>query len=335
MGWFLPFSLPGSSTSKKGRGKGKSKGKGRGKKKNQRQWDPQRTLAGLKVLGIAAAVVGAGVAWTAGQSALVGYAQEHRSRPVTPADVTLLDAPPWVAGGKIEQRLKDDAAQRVKADPFDAQGLMDAAAVLTLDPWVAEVNQVRRTPDGVIVEAEYREPLAMVKARDGFHIVDTQGVRLAGPAYWQALEPAGLPLITNVTVAPPGELGLPWEGAEIEAGVELVKLLKDEPFAPQILAYDVGQRDPRTGKLALVLQTDGGGVVWGRPPGDAWSVAEVSTQEKIDRLRRIAESYAGRIDMGMQTVLIYTERVQNDRRPIRRDDSNLVRPTDIQHAAGR
>ncbi|MEM1445804.1 MAG: hypothetical protein AAGF84_07110 [Planctomycetota bacterium] len=333
MGWFLPFSLPGSSTSKKGRGKGK--GKGRGKKKNQRQWDPQRTLLGLKVVGIAALIVGTGVAWTTGQSALIGYAQDHRSLPVTPADVTLLDAPPWIAGGKIEQRLRDAAAQRIKADPFDGRGLQDAAAMLTLDPWVAEVQQVRRTPTGVVVEAEYRQPLAMVKARDGYHIVDTEGVRLAGPAYWQALEPAGLPLITNVTVAPPGELGLPWEGAEIEAGVELVKLLQDEPFAPQITAYDVGQRDPRTNKLCLVLQTDGGGVIWGRPPGDAWAVAEVSTQEKVQRLRRIAETYMGRIDMGMQTVFVNTQRVQTDNRPIRAGESNLVRPSDIQHAAGR
>ena len=96
MGWFLPFSLTGSSTSKKGRGKGKGKGRGKNKK-NQRQWDPQRTLLGLKVVGIAVLIVGMGVAWTTGQSALVGYAQENRSRPVTPADVHLLDAPPWIA----------------------------------------------------------------------------------------------------------------------------------------------------------------------------------------------------------------------------------------------
>lgn len=333
MGWFLPFSLPGSSTSKKGRGKSKSAGKGRGKKKNQRPWDPQRTLLGLKIIGIAAAMVGGGVVWTAGQSALIGYAREHREKPITPADITLLDTPPWIAGGKIEQRLKDAAAQRIKADPFDGRGLVDAAAMLTLDPWVAEVRQVRRTPTGVVVEAKYRQPLAMVKARDGYHIIDTHGVRLAGPAYWQALEPAGLPLITNVTVAPPGELGVPWEGAEIEAGVELVKLLKTEAFAPQITAYDVGQRDPRTGKLCLVLQTDGGGVIWGRPPGDAWAVAEVSTQEKVDRLRRIAETYMGRIDMGMQTVFVNTQRVQTDNRPIR-SDARLVEPAAMQQASG-
>ncbi len=309
MGWFL--TKPKSKKKKR-----KTKGQG---------WDPARTLAGLKVLGVAAAVVGAAAAWRAGEVALVGYATEHRAVAVTPGNVTLHGTPDWIEG-QIAQRLREAVAEVVRSDPFDGRGLTDAAAVLTMDPWVEEVQQVRRTPRGVEVEATYREPLAMVEARDGFHIIDTQGVRLAGPAYWHALEPSGLPLIINVSAAPPSELGFPWDGAEIEAGVELVKLLRGEPFAPQITMYDVGQRDARTDKLCLVLHTDGGAVVWGRPPGDAWAVAEVSTPEKVDRLRRLAETYMGRIDAGGRTVWVHGEQVQTDDRPVKLP-SRIVEPS--------
>lgn len=324
MGWFL--------SSKKTKKKKK-----RGKKKAA--WDPQRTLAGLKVLGAIAAVVGAGAIWRAGEVALVGYATEHRGVAINESLVELSDAPSWIEG-KLGEAMKEQVALVVRSDPFYGRGLTDAAAVMLMNPWVASVEQVRRTPTGVVVEATYREPLAMVQARDGFHVIDTEGVRLSGPAFWQALEPSGLPLISNVTVAPPSELGMKWEGAEVEAGVELVKLLRHEPFAGQITAYDVGQRDPRTGKLCLVLQTDEGGVVWGRPPGDAWAVAEVSTNEKMDRLRRLAETYLGRIDAGGRVVWIHGEQVQTDDRPTR-PNSPLIRPSSrdtdgsTQHAAWR
>ncbi len=325
MGWFLSSSKP---KKKKKRGK-----------KSKPAWDPRRTLAGLKVLGAIAGIVAVAALWRAGEVALVGYAKEHRALPITPARVELVGAPAWIEG-KLGDQMKQRVAERVQADPFDGRALTDAAMVMLMNPWVASVDQVRRTPAGVVVEATYRQPLAMVQARDGFHVIDTQGVRLSGPAYWQALEPSGLPMITNVSVAPPPELGMPWEGAEIEAGVELVKLLRDEPYAGQITAYDVGQRDPRTGKLCLVLQTDEGGVVWGRPPGDAWAVAEVSTSEKVDRLRRLAETYLGRIDAGGRVVWIHGQQVQTDDRPTRPKPPAIApssRDTDgtVQHAAGR
>ncbi len=79
MGWFLQR----KST---GRGKGKSL---RGKKKASStapQWDPQRTLLAVKVIGSAAAVVLAVAGWYYGQSAwpnMPARITAARSRPRT------------------------------------------------------------------------------------------------------------------------------------------------------------------------------------------------------------------------------------------------------------
>ena len=106
-----------------------------------------------------------------------------------------------------------------------------------------------------------------------------------------------------------------WRGAEVAAGIGLVRRLRDEPFAPQIAAYDVGRRDPRTGQLSLTLHTDEGAVVWGRPVDAPFSAAEVPDEEKLDRLHRLADAYRGRIDAGGRVLRIYGERMQVDDRP--------------------
>lgn len=286
----------------------------RGKKKVE-PLQPRAAWAGIRLLGLAALGVGAVLGWRGLEAGLLAHAREHHGGAVGHADVVLQEAPPWVAERpELADRLRAAVAEVVPADPFDGSGLASAAERLAGEPWVAEVTQVRRTPAGIEVEAEYREPLALVRARDGYHVVDAAGRRLEGPADRHFVG-GSLPVIDGVTTPPPAEAGRVWSGAEMAAGLGLVQRLRHEPFAPQIAAYDVGQRDPRTGRLQLVLHTDSGSVVWGRPVNAPFSAAEVSDEEKLSRLHQLAAAYRGRIDAGGRVLRIYGERVQVDQRP--------------------
>lgn len=310
MGWFLTAKSSGKNKKKTSRGA------------KDRAWDPQRTLLGLKLLGVAALIVGTAVGWTATERGLKTYATSARAAAVTPESVELVDAPTWM-NASLRDELRTKVAHSVNANPLDARGLRDAAAMLNDDndcPWVAAVHQVRRVPHGIVkVTAEYRQPAALVedhRNRSHAHVVDRDGVWLEGPIDRAASRWSALPLITGVNAAPPKEgYGKKWPGSDITAALELENLLHGEVYADQITAYDVSHRDLR-GRLWLVLYTDGPNIVWGLPPGEERSV-EPEAPVKLAALRDWAYKHRGRINVRgrADTVWVYTGTAQIDARP--------------------
>ena len=282
------------------------------KKKGHQAWDPARTLAGLKWIGAVAAVVVLCVAWRWSETALQRYADERRAEAV---DVALIDAPAWLSDHtrRSVQRL---VAERAGGGVFDREALVAAAQKLSAQPEVASVDQVRRVPGGIRVSARYREPAALVEFTDGYHVIDAEGVWLAGPRGWHDLERTDLPVLTQVRSPRPAVLGGVWKGADVDAGLGFAALVRGRSWVGQIESVDVGQTDPRNGKPVLVLHTDAGRVVWGRPVSEAWSASEVSTEQKLERLDLLAEQYLGRIDAGGRTVLLAGEQLQFDERDI-------------------
>ncbi|MEM9420590.1 MAG: hypothetical protein AAGA25_16305 [Planctomycetota bacterium] len=303
-----------------------SNNKGKKKKKTSRGaksqgWDPQRTLMGLKLLGVAALGVAAVVGWTTTENILGSYAAKARAVEVTPETVVLIDAPSWMDDA-LHEELRTKVAHSVTENPLDPRGLRDAADMLNHDndcPFVAQVDQVRRGPNGIVkVTATYRQPAALVEDQDRrhAHIVDAQGVWLEGPIDRATSRWSHLPLITGVTAEPPEDgYGKKWPGSDITAALALEDVLHDEVFADQITAYDVSHRDLR-GRLWLVLYTDGPAIVWGLPPGEERSV-EPESPIKLAALRDWAYKHRGRINVKGQadTVWVYTGTAQIDARP--------------------
>lgn len=308
MGWFLPMR---SSRSNRTRRRGT-------KRKSGRAWDPQRTLLCIKVLGGLAVVLTAAMTWRVAERALIAYANERDA----PADVTheqvvLADAPDWMREG-VRRQIAETAAKYVRPAPMDGRSLHTAALALDRDPWVRQVEQVYRRGDGTVeVNAEYREPVAMIGGPDGYHMVDAEGVRLPGMYMEHQVALLGLPRITGVVSDPARAPGQSWEGQDVQAGLALVRLLAGQPFAEQIRAYDVGYRDQR-GRIRLVLETGEGLVRWGLPPGQEQPI-EPDTATKLARLRYLYEQN-GSIDTGGQLVDIYGPRIavstlQDSRQP--------------------
>ncbi len=302
MGWFLSSSSGSGKKRKSSRGKAKAEG-----------WDPQRTLLGLKMLGGAALAVVVVIGWNAGENALGRYAAQARGGPVTAQQVTLTGAPKWM-DPKLSAQLRAQVADAMIDNPLDRRGLADAVAVLRENPWVQDVQQIRRKAHGnVHVDATFRAPAAVVAGRHGYHVVDRGGVLLERNIDRAATRFSRLPLVTGVSAAPPEFAGAAWDGTDIDAALTLEETLRREPYADQITAFDVSHRD-LNGRLWLVLYTNGPAVVWGLAPGEERSI-EPAAPVKIGALRDWAYTHHGRIDRGAQVVWVYTGTAQTDARP--------------------
>ncbi len=300
MGWFL--------TKKEKRAKPRR----RASLVDPKPWDPRRTLAGLKVLGVFALAVALVIGWRYADRALLDYARNHRQLPVTADRIELVDAPAWMSED-IRQQVRLAAARQIDPDPMDGRSLRNCAEALAAEPWVRQVHQVSRRSGGrVVVSAAYRQPVAVVQSRDGYHLVDDQGVCLPGLYLAHQVDRLGLALLTGVASAPPARAGEVWPGDDVQAGLSLVRLLTAEPYMSKIRSFDVSHRDER-GRLRLVLHTDDGTVRWGLPPGQEHAI-EPDAQVKLGWLRQLAHSGPAPGERG-QIIDIYGPAVPGIRQP--------------------
>lgn len=292
MGWFL-------SKKKKKRAKPR-----RGASLvEHKPWDPRRTLLGLKALGIFALAVALVIGWRYGERYLLNYAKERQGTQRVTADlIELVDAPNWMSEG-IREQVRESAAVQIEPDPLDGRSLRLCAEALRRDPWVRDVIQVARRSNGrVLVSARYRKPVAVIEARDGYHLVDAQGICLPGVYGAHEVEGLGLVMMMGVATPPPATAGAVWPGEEVQAGLALIGLLVAEPYMDKIRAFDVSQRDER-GRLRLVLHTEDGSVRWGLPPGQEHAI-EPSAQVKLGWLRQLAQNDAS-LSTGGEIIDIY------------------------------
>lgn len=290
MGWFLSKNA------------GKKKPKKTAKTaKAAKPWDPRRTLAGLQVLLACGLVGGTVLGWKRLEDGLSGYAKEHQVLPREVDQVVLVDMPLWMTP-KLQRDMRAIVAVEISGNPLDNTGLQNAVRSLAANPWVKQVDHVRRLTDGTVeVNATFREPVAKVETSDGYILVDIEGVRL--PVQYTPAEARRLVLPALVGVkTPPAREGKPWPSEELQAGLKLVKLLQAEPYLSQVEAFDVSERDPR-GRIRLKLLTRNGMVRWGLPPGEEKSI-ETDAKTKKTWLAQIYKS-RGLIDAGGKVVDVY------------------------------
>jgi hypothetical protein len=292
MGWFLKRNKRKRPTSKPKRKTG-----GRAI-----PWDPRRTMLLTVALASLITLTAVVFGWQWADRALERYVAANKAAPVTEQTVELRDAPPWMSV-MLRSELHQLVARQMNDNPLDGSDLGRAAAALRECAWVRQVHTLHREPNGrVVVRADYREPIAVVRCRDGYRLIDVQGVRLPGLYLEHQASRLGLPLIIGVAAQPAGE-GDVWPGDDVQAAVRLVTLLGDEPYSDQILAYDVSGRDSR-GRLRLALRTGDGGLVrWGLAPGREQAVEPDAATKK----NWLASVYRqrGRIDAGGKVVDLY------------------------------
>ena len=298
MGWFL-------HSNKKTKRRPPAGRKKKTAPKKKAEWDPQRTLRAIRLVVWLVAIGALAFAWAYGGDWLQRRVAERRA--ALPR-VELHEAPVWLSG-YVGEQLRTAVSAAVEADPFDQQSLRRAAEHLRLSPWVQRVRRVVRRPDGVVeVHASYREPVALVEARDGYHLVDRRGVRLPAVYTADTIDRLGLGVIRNVNAAPP-RAGRVWRGDDVRAGLELAQVVAEQLWREQVEAIDVanygGRIDP--GRPHLVLRTGEGLVRWGRPPGRE-KFYEPHTQRKLHHLDLVLERF-GTIDADGRVVDIFRDNV--------------------------
>ncbi|UCG33475.1 MAG: hypothetical protein JSU68_02345 [Phycisphaerales bacterium] len=276
------------------------------RRRSSRRWAKR---AVLEVAGALAALFGGhgrGLLHLAGVVAVVAgimfglsalkervYALPEYDMPVT---VRLVDAPSWLNQEQLDEMLWGLEPMRF----LDERATRGVAAHLEGSGWIERVVRAERCRGGEIkAHCTFRQPLAVVQQGGQFMLVNERGVRLPGvysdPGEFVIVQGVGEP-------APP--VGEVWEGADLEAGLRLVKLLVGEPFCGQVGAVSVhnhgGRESAKEAHLALLTRPGGprgvwGRVLWGSGPGE--EIEEPTASEKI-RLLRANYQQCGRIDAG-------------------------------------
>jgi hypothetical protein len=296
MGWFL--------RSKAKPKKSKAKQHWQRSARKREPWDPQRTLLIMQRSATVIIILALAGGVLFGQRYLVRQVGREAA---TIVDVELVEAPAWLGPSRIEP-LRQTIAATVSPNPLDHASLTAAAEALGRSPWVEHVQRIERRPEGhVRAFVTYREPVALVGARDGYHLVDASGRRLPGVYPLQQLSDLNLPVMTGVRAAPPAE-GHRWAGSDLQGGLALTQMLAGQAYVDQVRAIDVSNYDGRIDphQPQLILLTDEGVVRWGRAPGEE-GVYEPAASQKLQALQRVARRYNGRIDAAGQVVDIFCD----------------------------
>lgn len=280
---------------------------------------------------VAVAVLGGGAV---GLHKLRKHVEQKHAFPPHPPTVTIRNRPAWMSDAlalQIARAVRPHGARSA----MDHQLLKDIAEVLSHNPWVRQVRQVRRAygqaPGDIIeIDCEFRAPIALVPYRNEYILVDGEGHKLPERFPITQQPPrvlfgsdgrVNIRIIEGVAAMPPYVDGQRWAGEDLQAGLDMVKLLYDQPFAEEIHRVNVanykGRRNPREAQIALITRyrTE---IRWGEPVKLAFH-AEVSPSEKLQRLATLHQRY-GRVDCGHPWIDIRLDRIMypSEDRPLAR-----------------
>jgi hypothetical protein len=192
---------------------------------------------------------------------------------VSPDAVQIADKPAPPVPPAVHTRLQQDTGQGEQFDLCEPGLLKQLAGHYAAQPWVRRVVRVQRVfPDRVIVRLEYRRPLAFVaQGRHQYYWVDEDGVRLPGVYSRDEVYGRVRQMVIGGVAEPPPEPGRPWVGADLAAGLRLVRRLGRHVARNQLDAISVANYGGRInpGESHLILLTpDNTHVLWGNAPGE-------------------------------------------------------------------
>jgi hypothetical protein len=249
-----------------------------------------KRLARLSVIVVVAAGVVCGAVF--GLKHLESYVSGLPLFTSSEVSVAMYDQPTWMSESLATQILTE-SFQPIKDDLVELhrqgqdQKLPEVLNnQLARNPWVSKVHWVRRSFGGkFMINADFREPAALVQLENGCYLIDNEGVLLPGKYKYELLADCGLIEIHGCRGEAPAA-GEKWNSADLTAGLALTKMLEAAPFKHQVKAVDVtnykGRSDPNSSWLLVV--TDRRTVVrWGRPIGQEQGL-ETTAHEKLSLL---------------------------------------------------
>jgi hypothetical protein len=288
---------------------------------------PKKNLAeSPDVLWRCAVHIMIGLTLAAGMVALFRFCREYvdqrLSYPARPPKLVLANRPAWMSDFLADQIIRTAQPIGLRSS-FDRSVLAEAADSLKPNPWIRQINQVRRTfdqapGDSVELDCEYRAPAALVRSGPSYWLVDDQAVELP-EHYSQDQLPkiifaadgkVNLRIIQGVS-HPAVDSGQTWPGDDLAGGLQLAELLAGQPYAEQIRQIDVsnfgGRRDRRAAQIVLITQF-GTQIRWGQAPGRRDGFAEIPPTAKLAAMQSVFDQ-TGRVDAGQAWLDIRFDRV--------------------------
>ena len=194
--------------------------------------------------------------------------------------------------------------------------------------WVERVERiVKRDPrvpssgPPLEVRLRFRRPIAFVQVagRNGFYLVDTQGVRLPGVYQEPVLGDLRLLVITGCQASVPSP-GDAWSDSSLQAGVHVAAAVEPIRQKFRLVTVDVsnvgGRRDPRDAEIAL-FTANHTRIKWGKAPTpQAALLQEKTLAEKVAYLDFVYDRLGGRVDGVLSYVDIPNEVVGRRATPV-------------------
>jgi hypothetical protein len=248
--------------------------------------------AGLGALVVVAAAAVAG--WIAWQR----HADDVRSHPdlvLFPERIEVRGAGPWIRGDIRAEALRD--ASLDGGLPLDDPGLTERLRrAFARHPWVREVVGVTlREPAAAMVEIRCREPVAMVRVKDGLYAVDAEGVVLPSDDF-TAESAAAYPTIAHVGTTPIGAAGTRWGDALVVEGASVAAAVG--PEWPRLGLRDLLPVGTAQGVDWRLVGDDGRTIRFGCAPGRE-RPGEPTAATKLARLQDlpVGAEWAGNADL--------------------------------------
>jgi hypothetical protein len=205
---------------------------------------------------------------------------------VTPDKIVVTPQPTW-----IHADVKSAVVQTAnlgRLDLRDVKLVEEVSRAFALHAWVAKVRRVqKRFPAQVLVELEYRRPVAAVEVvsqgQPGLLFVDAEGVLLPSEDFTSSQSQDYLRISVG-SMNPAGLYGEPWGDEEQRvAGAARIAAAWGERFSAAGL-YRIVAAEGISGQVSYELRTAGETrVIWGAAPGSE-SSAEPSAEQKIAAL---------------------------------------------------
>jgi len=204
-------------------------------------------------------------------------------------DMTLLD-PTFPARFSL---LDEDVCRRIAAAYQRCLWVDRVERIVKHDPRV----DPGRPP--LEVQLRFRRPLAFVQGREGFALVDDQGIRLPGLYGEARLADVRFIVVTGVLTNPPGP-GQPWPDPSLAAALKVADAVEPRREAFALATVDVsnfaGRRDPRDTEIAL-FTVSGTRIKWGKAPSSqADMLREKSAAAKVAYLDYVYKTLHGQVD---------------------------------------
>lgn len=192
--------------------------------------------------------------------------------------------PAWIKSDVKAEVLRGSSLSDLRI--FDKQVVTKIADAFTVHPWVAQVVGVRKQPEKVFVQLEYRRPVSFVEVtvggQPGLVPVDAKGVLLPSVDFTKE-DANGYLRIGIADLTMNGSLGTTWRDNRVVEAAQIAAAWQPQRDVIDLYRI-VGPPVSVPGNTIYVLETRRGDqIVWGRPPGQE-SAAEANAADKIAQL---------------------------------------------------